>query len=48
MRRLVFWRSVLGTIVALVVACFFVVTALIWLVRQWAPDPCFVWAVGRG
>ena len=25
MRRLVFWGSVLGTIVALVVACFFVV-----------------------
>ncbi|NLS93644.1 MAG: hypothetical protein GXX96_15905 [Planctomycetaceae bacterium] len=48
MRRPVFLGSVVGTIVAFLAACFFVVTTLIWLVRQWAPDPWFVWAVGLG
>lgn len=48
MRRPVFLGSILSTIVAFLAACFCVVTTLVWVVRQWAPDPWFVWAVGLG
>jgi hypothetical protein len=48
MKRLIFFGSILGTLVAFLVACFVVVTTLIWLVRQWEPAPWMVWAVGLG
>lgn len=46
MKRMVFWGSVVGTIVALVVACFFVLATLVWLVFRWNPAPWVVWSVG--
>ncbi len=48
MKKLIFLGSILGTLVGFLVACFVVVTMLIWLVRQWEPARWVVWAVGLG
>ncbi len=48
MKRFVFLGSIFGTVIALLAACFVVVTTLIWLLRQWEPAPWLVWAVGLG
>ena len=48
MKRVVFLGSILGTMAVFLVACFFVLTTLIWLVRQWEPASWVVWVVGLG
>ncbi len=46
MKRLVLVGAILGTIVALVVACFFVLATLLWLVFRWNPAAWVVWGIG--
>jgi hypothetical protein len=48
MKRVIFWGSILGTAVAILVACLAVVMTLFWLIRTWHPAPWVVWGVGLG
>ena len=48
MRRAVFLGSVLGTIAAFLLACFFVLVTLVWLIYSWHPAPWVVGVCGVG
>ncbi len=48
MKRLNFLGLILGTLVALLMACLVVVITLVWLIRSWYPAPWAVGALGIG